>query len=446
MRQVNRRAFAIPLAVLVGAWASHASVASAGQQCTSASTVSGADLEASGTLGWSSAKADIGFAIIKATQGTSFTASGFASNWAAMKSAGVVRGAYHFFDPTVSGVDQANYFLNVMGTLEAGDLPPTLDIECPTSNNEPDSDDCLGNGTSGDATGAELTQGMNDWITTVVAKTGRKPLIYSYGSYFSDLGVTTTGLDAYPLWIADYSGTSCFEVPSPWTKATIWQYSGSGSISGLGSVDNDYFLGTLAELTAFTTSGVSPTGDAGASGSGSGTGGMDTAPDAGGASCSLPNGDPGECLDTTVCDALGGTYMPTAGYCPGAANIQCCTGMPAAGTGSKDGGASASGSTPDGGSTTHSATGTGAGSASSSGIVQGSSIVLRSSSSTGESPHDEPAADGGFGTSGASGGCSAAATTVTEEGWFAFVCVGAVVAARRRSRAASAVRRSSPNE
>jgi lysozyme len=84
-----------------------------------------------GTLGWASSGK--GFAILKATQGTSYTDSDFAENWAALKSAGVVRGAYHFFDATVSGVDQANYFLQVVGTIEPGDLPPTLDIECPVS-------------------------------------------------------------------------------------------------------------------------------------------------------------------------------------------------------------------------------------------------------------------------------------------------------------------------
>ncbi len=387
----------------------------------------------SGSPDWSSAKADIQFAIIKATQGTSYTSSGFASSWAAMKAAGVTRGAYHFFDPTVSGVDQANYFLGVMGTLEAGDLPPTLDIECPTSNDEPDSDDCLGNGSSGDATGAQITQGMNDWISTIVAKTGRKPLIYSYGSYFGDVGVDTTGLDSYPLWIADYSGTSCFNVPAPWTTATFWQYDDSGTIAGLGGgVDQDYFLGTLAQLTAFTA-GTSPSADAGTPGSGSGSG-MDVVPDAGGSACSLPNGDPGECLDTTVCDALGGTYMPTAGYCPGPDNIQCCTGMPA-GVSGKDAGATQHG---DAGSVS---TGTGAGSGASSGL--GSSLTssdLGSPSGSGSASEQDA---GGAGESGAPAqGCScrAAGTKGARETWLVLVALGLVASARRHMRAPRSAR------
>ncbi len=97
---------------------------------------------------------------------------------------------------------------------------------------------------------------------------------------------------------------------------------------------------------------------------GSGTGGGDVVPDAGGSLCSLPNGNQGECLDVTVCASLGGSYMPTAGHCPGAASIQCCTGMPAAKPGDAGDAGDADSST---GSSTGSATGSGTG-ASSSGI------------------------------------------------------------------------------
>ena len=190
---------------------------------------------------------------MKATQGNYYTDPDFAASWAAMKAAGVVRGAYHFLDPTVDGATQANFYLQVIGTLGATDLPAVLDMECPTSNDEPDSDGCLYTGYSGDATGAQITQAINDWITTIVAATGRKPLLYTYPDWLSDLGVDTTGFDSYPLWIADYDPGTCFDVPSPWTLATIWQYSDSGNIAGLPDpVDQDYFLGSLAQLTAFT--------------------------------------------------------------------------------------------------------------------------------------------------------------------------------------------------
>ncbi len=40
-------------------------------------------------------------------------------------------------------------------------------------------------------------------------------------------------------------------------------------------------------------------------------------------------GEMGQCLDTSVCAGKGGTSTPD--YCPGPANIQCCTGIPDAG-------------------------------------------------------------------------------------------------------------------
>ncbi len=340
----------------------YASPAAAQQACISGTPPEGVDLNVSTQPSWTTAKSTIAFGIIKATQGDTYVSAGFATSWAALKTAGLIRGAYHFFDPTVSGVTQANHFLSVV-TLEAGDLPPTLDIECPTSNTQPNSANCLGNGTSGDATGAQITQGMNDWINTIVAATGRKPIIYTYGSYFVDDGVDTTGLQNYPLWLADYSGTNCYTVPSPWAAATIWQYGDTGTVAGIsGAVDHDYFLGTLAELTAFA--GGTFTVDAGAPPDASG----DIVPDAGGTLCARPAGAPGECLDVTVCDTLGGTYSPTAGYCPGAANIQCCTGMPAkpdAGTkpdsSTSSGSGSGTGSLPGSGSGTGLGSGTGTG-------------------------------------------------------------------------------------
>jgi GH25 family lysozyme M1 (1,4-beta-N-acetylmuramidase) len=219
-------------------------------ECNSGPYLQGVDVyDGTGSIDWAEAKtAGIGFAIIKATQGNYDTQSTFATNWAGAKAAGIARSAYHFFDPTVDGVAQANYFLSVMGKLEAGDMPPTLDIECPDGDA-----DCLGTGASGDASGATITTAMNDWLSTVKAATGVAPFIYSFESYFSSDGVDTTGLESYPLYIAYPTTSDCFGVPSPWTSATIWQNSWTGTVSGIpspGNTDTDRFLGTQAEFEA----------------------------------------------------------------------------------------------------------------------------------------------------------------------------------------------------
>ncbi len=55
-------------------------------------------------------------------------------------------------------------------------------------------------------------------------------------------------------------------------------------------------------------------------------------------------GESGECITTAACAAMAG-YESTPGYCPGAADIQCCTKIPSTAT-------DAGGAKPDGGATT----------------------------------------------------------------------------------------------
>jgi GH25 family lysozyme M1 (1,4-beta-N-acetylmuramidase) len=218
------------------------------QQCTS-QTVEGVDVyQGQGSINWTAVKgAGIAFAMIKATQGTYNTQSTFAYNWSNAKTAGLYRSAYHFFDPTEDGIAQAHHYLMVVGALAPDDLPPMLDIECPDG-----SPTCLGNGASGATPAATIHQRMWDWIHTVETATGKTPLVYSYGSYFSSNAIDTTGLGAYPLFIAYPTTAMCFSVPGPWSKAAIWQYSWTGTVSGIsGQVDRDRFIGTIADLHAF---------------------------------------------------------------------------------------------------------------------------------------------------------------------------------------------------
>ena len=67
-----------------------------------------------GTVDWGKVKSTGKvFAFAKATESTGSTDSQFATNWAAMKAAGVIRGAYHFFHADQDAAAQANHFLQV---------------------------------------------------------------------------------------------------------------------------------------------------------------------------------------------------------------------------------------------------------------------------------------------------------------------------------------------
>jgi hypothetical protein len=280
--------------------------------------------------------------------------------------------------------------------------------------------DCLGNGNSGAAPASQITQAMNDFLTTVKTATGLTPIVYSYGSWFSDNGVDTTGLQSYPLWLADYSGTSCFDVPSPWTAATIWQYDSSGTVSGV-NVDDDYFLGTAAQLATFTANGSLPIDG------GTGDGGADYG------SCTVTaTGATGTCIDTAQCASEGGTS--TADLCPGPANIQCCTGLPDAGLMMTMG--SGSGTSSGGGSKD---AGTSGGKLDASTRAGGQDSGSSHGSGTGAvPPGDHEGLVGDEVDPGSGGGCAVARGTAAKEELLGVAIMSSLVVAvrgrRRRAR------------
>src|SRR5262245_49797633 len=80
-----------------------------------------------GTIDWAKVKAaGIDFAFMKATENLNFVDPTFATNWTNAGTAGVIRGAYHFFRASVDGAKQAEFFVQTTGLPEPGDLPPVI--------------------------------------------------------------------------------------------------------------------------------------------------------------------------------------------------------------------------------------------------------------------------------------------------------------------------------
>lgn len=186
-----------------------------------------------GTIEWERvAQAGKAFAFIKATEGASGVDPQFQANWSGAKAAGLLRGAYHFYRVGADPHQQAMSFLRVVqpGTE---DLPPALDVE-----------------TGGD--GGAIIAGIQVWLDAVEQATGKTPILYTNPSFWTRLGTSGDSFAKYPLWIANYGVTSP-TVPPPWSKQkpnwTFWQFSESGSISGIkGNVDLDLYQGTLQAL------------------------------------------------------------------------------------------------------------------------------------------------------------------------------------------------------
>jgi lysozyme len=205
------------------------------------------------------------FAFAKATEGVTYLDPQFATNWAGMKQAGLVRGAYHFFRPDDDGTQQAHWFLSKVGTLGPGDLPPVLDWEVRNS---------------GVATDTQMHR-VQQFLDEVRAVTGRTTILYTSRSFLTELGVGAQ-FAAQPLWDANW-GVTCPNLPDAWKAWTFWQYSSTGVVPGIAStipVDLNKFNGTLAQLTALAAPATTGA-DGGASDAGSDAGADGGARDAG---------------------------------------------------------------------------------------------------------------------------------------------------------------------
>jgi lysozyme len=237
--------------------------------CATGQTLRGVDVSHyDGTVNWTQVKAaGITFAFVKATESDDYVDPTFATNWSGMQAAGIVRGAYHFFDPSVSATTQAQYVMKAVGSLGAADLPIVLDFEQLSGVSE-----------------ATAVAGAVTFLESVTQTTGKKAILYMSSDF---LAGSYPALAPYTLWVANY-GASCPGMPSEWSTWTFWQSSDSGSVNGISdAVDLDSFNGSLAALTALTG------GSAGSSSGGSSSGGSSSGGSSSGGSSSSSGGSGG---------------------------------------------------------------------------------------------------------------------------------------------------------
>jgi lysozyme len=205
--------------------------------CAEGPTIRGMDVSSyDPNVDWPTAHASgIEFAFVRASDGTQYPDPLFAQHWAAAKSAGVIRGAYQFFRPAEDPIAQADLLIQSMGTLDKDDLPPVLDLE-----------------TAGGLTQAQVVAAAQQWLDHVAAATGRTPIIYAGLYSWHDL-TGSHDMTTSPLWVAQYTSAACPNIPDPWTRWSFWQYSDTGSVSGIpGSMlDVDVFNGTRDDLIAY---------------------------------------------------------------------------------------------------------------------------------------------------------------------------------------------------
>ncbi len=146
-----------------------------------------------------------------------------------IKAKGLVRGAYHFFDPTLSGQAQAEYFVHqhALIGLDAADM---LWLDHETCGASP----------------AETSAAALAFMKELDKLAPHNPRgVYTFISFAAD--GHCAGLGQWPLWLA-YPASSAPVPPPPWAKWTFWQW---GLRNG---VDADAFNGTAADLQTWINS------------------------------------------------------------------------------------------------------------------------------------------------------------------------------------------------
>jgi lysozyme len=186
------------------------------------------------------AKAGHRFAIIKATEGTTYTSKAFAVQRAGARAAGLLVGTYHFARWERDHPEaEAEFYARTIGPLAPGDLPPALDIEW-----------IRGAHKSAD----ELVRWVLRFMERLETLTNRLPLIYTGPSFWryclaSAKGSSEIEIARYPLWIVDYSGPIDPMRGAEGWRWWIWQHTGHGSCPGvLGDCDLNRFWGGEDEL------------------------------------------------------------------------------------------------------------------------------------------------------------------------------------------------------
>lgn len=181
-----------------------------------------------GVINWTEVATDaIEFAIIKATEGTTYIDPKLIVNAEGAKKAGLKVSYYHFASLNTENIEadskaEAGFFSSIIKKLPAADLPLVLDIESNKANLKP-----------------EL---VRNWIMGFFAELeylGHLDyVLYSYTPFLNANLPKNHGLGWLRLWIAAYVNKPQPVLPAGWKNYWLWQYSAKGSIAGIkGDVD-----------------------------------------------------------------------------------------------------------------------------------------------------------------------------------------------------------------
>jgi lysozyme len=185
----------------------------------------------------------VAFVYAKATEGVSYKDPTFDKHWRELgKRPNLHRGAYHFLRADVEIEAQVKKFLDRMGTLQPGDLPPAMDLEWDVyrdstrkwqpkdgndywSNLEPD----------------EILARALKWLQLVERETGRVPIVYTSRMWWMQRIKDESKLELlkrYPIWLSAMEDED-LRLEKPGAKGrwagkwnwTLWQFTNMGDLT-----------------------------------------------------------------------------------------------------------------------------------------------------------------------------------------------------------------------
>ncbi len=166
-----------------------------------------------GPVDWSRVKADgIGFAYLKATEGSTFVDPRFAGNARQARRAGLRVGGYHYFTLCSPGAPQAAHFVKTLDAAPADTMPPAVDLE-------------LGGNCADPPPREELLGEVRAFVTEVERRTGQRVVVYAYPDFESRFEIAAA-LDRR-LWVRRIGSTP------PEGDWWLWQRDDRASIDGI---------------------------------------------------------------------------------------------------------------------------------------------------------------------------------------------------------------------
>jgi GH25 family lysozyme M1 (1,4-beta-N-acetylmuramidase) len=225
--------------------AASSAAAAAVNQATALTTVRGIDVASyqhqnGAAISWASvARTGYKFAAIKTTEGNYYVNPYAISDIVSAMNSGLYATVYHFAIPNITtGAVQAQFALKY-SRYRSGNraLPLMLDIEYDPYVNTDHTNECYG------LSAAAMRTWISSFVSTAHSATGQYPVIYTTANWWDTCTGSSTAFGADPMWVAAY-GVSSPPMPAGWPAYTFWQYSSSGTVSGVstsGGTDLSYF-------------------------------------------------------------------------------------------------------------------------------------------------------------------------------------------------------------